>query len=198
MTVSLSKGGNVSLTKEAPGLSNIVIGLGWNPRGTDGKAFDLDASVFVTGAENKVLSDQHFVFYGNETLPGGAVQHMGDNRTGEGEGDDEEIKVALNDLAEDEQKLFVVVSIHEAEKNGQNFGQVSGAYMRVLNADETDADGAMKEIAKFDLSEDASLETGMIFGEIYRHNGEWKFRAIEQGSQDGLAGVATNYGINLA
>jgi tellurium resistance protein TerD len=192
MGVSLQKGGNVSLTKEAPGLTAITIGTGWDARATDGQDFDLDVSVFVIGTNGKVLTDQHFVFYNNPTLPGGAVAHQGDNRTGEGDGDDEQIKVQLNNLSEDEVKLIVAVTIDEAAKRGQNFGQVSNAYMRIVN----DEGGA--ELARFDLSEDASLETAMIFGELYSHNGEWKFKAIEQGFADGLGPLAASYGVNLA
>ncbi|PTX52577.1 tellurium resistance protein TerD [Gemmobacter caeni] len=191
MPVSLSKGGNVSLTKEAPGLTAITVGLGWDARVTDGKAFDLDASVFICGEDGKVRSDADFVYYNNKTALGGAVQHMGDNLTGDGAGDDEQVKIDLSKVPEDVKKLVFAVTIHEAAARGQNFGQVSNAYMRVMN----DAGGA--ELAKYDLSEDASTESAMIFGEIYRHNGEWKMKAIGAGFAGGLAPLATAHGVNV-
>jgi len=192
MAVSLSKGGNVSLSKEAPGLTAVTVGLGWKPRVTDGQAFDLDAVVFIVGEDGKVLTDKHFVFYGNKITEDASVEHMGDNRTGEGDGDDEQVKVSLTGLPETARKLVFGVTIHEAEKNGQTFGQVSDAYIRVLNQD------GGSEIAKYDLSEDASTETAMIFGELYRHNGEWKFKAIGQGFAGGLAPLAVAHGVDIA
>jgi tellurium resistance protein TerD len=191
MPVSLSKGGNVSLTKEAPGLTAVTVGLGWDARVTDGKAFDLDASVFICGEDGKVRSDADFVYYNNKIALGGAVQHMGDNLTGEGEGDDESVKIDLSKVPEDVKKLVFAVTIHEADSRSQNFGQVSNAYMRVLN----EAGGA--ELAKYDLSEDASTETAMIFGELYRHNGEWKMKAIGAGFAGGLGPLATAHGVNV-
>ena len=191
MAVSLSKGGNVSLTKEAPGLTEVIVGLGWDPRVTDGAEFDLDASVFIVGESGKVLNDGSFVFYNNKTSPDGNVVHQGDNRSGAGEGDDEQVNVNLAGFAPETKRLVFAVTIHEADSRKQSFGQVSNAYMRVVNK----ADG--KELARFDLSEDASTETAMIFGELYSHNGEWKFKAIGQGFAGGLAPLAKDYGVNL-
>lgn len=190
MAVSLVKGGNVSLTKEAPSMNVALVGLGWDARVTDGQAFDLDASVFLVGENGKVLSDSHFVFYNNTTSPDGAVQHQGDNRTGEGDGDDEQVKIDLTKVAADVKKLVFAVTIHEADSRKQNFGMVSNSFMRVVNND----NGA--EIARFDLSEDASTETAMIFGELYRHGAEWKFKAVGQGFAGGLAALATQHGID--
>ncbi len=191
MAVSLSKGGNVSLSKEAPGLKKILIGLGWDTRATDGAAFDLDASVFLLAETGKVRSDADFIFYNNKTDAASSVEHLGDNLSGEGEGDDEQVKVMLDNVPADIAKLSVAVTIHDAATRNQNFGMVSNAFMRVLNAE----GGA--EIARYDLSEDASTETAMIFGEIYRNNGEWKFKAIGQGFAGGLAPLATNFGVNV-
>jgi len=192
MAVSLSKGGNVSLTKEAPGLTAITVGLGWDARVTDGSAFDLDASVFICGEDGKVRSDADFVFYNNKTGADGAVEHTGDNTTGEGDGDDEQVKIDLSKVPADVKKLVFAVTIHEAESRGQNFGQVSNAYMRVENQQ----GGA--ELAKYDLSEDASTETAMIFGEIYRHGDEWKMKAIGSGFAGGLGPLAQAHGVNMA
>lgn len=191
MAVSLSKGGNVSLSKEAPGLTEILVGLGWDPRVTDGTEFDLDASVFVTGDSGKVLNDASFIFYNNKTSADGSIEHLGDNRSGQGEGDDEQVSVKLNGLGADVKKLVFAVTIHDAEARKQNFGQVSNAYIRVVNK----ADG--KEIARFDLSEDASTETAMIFGELYRHGDEFKFKAIGQGFAGGLKPLAESHGVSI-
>jgi tellurium resistance protein TerD len=191
MAINLSKGGNVSLTKAAPGLKKILVGLGWDARATDGAAFDLDASCFLLNASGKVRSDADFIFYNNLKSQDGSVEHTGDNRIGDGEGDDEVIKVNLESLPADVEKVAFVVTIHEADVRKQNFGMVSNAYMRVINDDNKE------EIAKYDLSEDASTNTAMIFGEIYRHNGEFKFKAVGQGYDGGLAGVCRNYGINV-
>lgn len=192
MPVSLSKGGNVSLSKEAPGLTEVTVGLGWDARITDGSAFDLDASVFVLGENDKVLNDEAFIFYNNKVFDSGKVEHLGDNRTGEGEGDDEQINVNLAGLQADAKKLAFSVTTHEAEQRKQSFGQINKAYIRVVNK------SSGTEIARYDLSEDASTETAMIFAELYRHNGEWKFKAIGQGFAGGLAPLAANYGVNLA
>ena len=192
MAVSLSKGGNVSLSKEAPGLSEVVVGLGWDPRVTDGTEFDLDASIFITGENGKVLNDSSFIFYNNKKSTDGSVEHLGDNRSGQGEGDDEQVNVKLTGLGADVKKLVFAVTIHDAEARKQSFGQVGNAYIRVLNK----ADG--KEIARYDLSEDASTETAMIFGELYLNNGEWKFKAVGQGFAGGLPALATAHGVNLA
>lgn len=191
MAISLKKGGNVSLSKEAPGLSGIIVGLGWDTRATDGAAFDLDASIFMLGANGEVLGDSSFIFYGNLKSEDGSVVHLGDNLTGEGDGDDEQVTMDLSNMNDAVEKLVVAVTIHEAEKRNQTFGQVSNAYMRVLNKD------GEAEIARFDLSEDGSMETAMIFGEIYKNKGEWKFKAVEQGHAGGLGPLATNFGVNI-
>ncbi len=191
MSVSLSKGGNVSLSKEEPGLSRILIGLGWDTRTTDGTDFDLDASAFLLGAGDRVRGDADFIFYNNLRSADGSVEHTGDNRTGEGDGDDEALKVDLATVPSDVQKIGVSVTIHEGEQRRQSFGMVSNAFIRVVN------DVTGREIARYDLSEDASTETAMIFGEVYRHNGEWKFRAVGQGYKGGLAPMARNFGVNV-
>ncbi|MBQ7457291.1 MAG: TerD family protein [Desulfovibrio sp.] len=191
MAVSLSKGGNVSLSKEAPGIEQIQVGLGWDARATDGAAFDLDASCFMLNNAGKVRSDSDFIFYNNLTSTCGSVQHTGDNLTGAGEGDDECVIVDLTKVPADVAKLAFVVTIHEAESRRQNFGMVSNAFIRVVNKKDN------QEIARFDLSEDASTNTAMIFGEVYRHNNEWKFKAVGQGYDGGLAAVAKNYGVNI-
>ncbi len=191
MAVSLSKGGNVSLSKEAPGLKGVRVGLGWDTRVTDGSAFDLDASVFVLNETGKVRSDADFIFYNNKNGADGAVVHQGDNQTGEGSGDDEVVAVTLDKLTADIQKLSFAVTIHDADARRQNFGMVSNAYIRVVNED------GGTEIARYDLSEDASTETAMTFGELYRHGGEWKFKAIGQGFAGGLGPLAQSLGVNV-
>ncbi|MBL0229846.1 MAG: TerD family protein [Moraxellaceae bacterium] len=191
MALSLQKGGNLSLSKAAPNLTNILIGLGWDVRTTDGAAFDLDASLFMVGDTGKVRSDADFIFYNQAKSSCGSVEHTGDNRTGEGEGDDESVKVNLANVPANVSRLVVTVTIHDAQARQQSFGQVGGAFMRVINS----ADNS--EIARFDLSEDYSTETAMIFGEIYRHNGEWKFKAIGQGYSGGLAAMCQQYGVNI-
>ncbi len=191
MSVSISKGGNVSLSKEEPGLSRILIGLGWDTRATDGVDFDLDASVFLLNNMGKVRNDLDFIFYNNLRSADGSVEHTGDNRTGEGEGDDEAVRVNLAGVPADVDKLSVTVTIHDAQARGQNFGQVDNAFIRVVNEDNG------REIVRYDLSEDASTETAMIFGEVYRHGGEWKFRAVGQGYAGGLGPLATSYGVNV-
>lgn len=191
MGVSLSKGGNVSLTKEAPNLTAVLVGLGWDARTTTGADFDLDASALMTGPEGKVVSDQHFVFFNNLRSPDGSVEHTGDNLTGEGEGDDESIRVNLAAVPANVAKVVFPVSIYEAESRQQSFGQVRNAYIRVVNQ----SDG--KELARYDLTEDASTETAMVFGELYRHGAEWKFRAIGQGYASGLRGIAQDFGVNV-
>ena len=191
MTVSLSKGGNVSLTKQAPGLTAVVVGLGWDARTTDGQPFDLDSSAILCNSAGQVVSDKHFVFFNNLRSPDDAVVHTGDNLTGEGGGDDEQIQVDLSTLGADVEKIVFPVSIYNAEASGQSFGQVRNAFIRVVDA----AD--QNELARFDLSEDASTETAMIFGELYRNGAEWKFRAVEQGYSAGLAGIARDYGVHI-
>jgi len=189
--VSLSKGGNVSLTKEAPGLTAVVVGLGWDVRTTTGTDFDLDASALLCSQNGKVLSDKHFVFFNNLKSPDGSVEHTGDNLTGEGEGDDEQIRVNLAAVPAEVDKIVFPVSIYDADSRQQNFGQVRNAFIRVVNQ----ADNS--EIARYDLTEDASTETAMVFGELYRHGSEWKFRAVGQGYASGLAGIAADYGVNV-
>ena len=191
MSVSLNKGGNVSLTKIAPALTSVSIGLGWDTRTTSGADFDLDASALVCGADRRVLSDQHFVFYNNLRSPDGSVEHTGDNLTGEGEGDDETINVELSLVPAHVERIVFPVSIHDADVRRQSFGQVLNAFIRVVDR----VTGA--EVTRYDLSEDASSETAMIFGELYRHSGEWKFRAVGQGYASGLAGIARDYGVNV-
>jgi tellurium resistance protein TerD len=191
MAVSLSKGGNVSLTKEAPGLTAVTVGLGWDVRTTTGTDFDLDASAIAVDASGRVFSDKHFIFFNNTTSPEQAIQHTGDNVTGEGEGDDEQIKVNLATLPPGIDKIVFPVSIYDAESRSQNFGQVRNAFIRIVNqAGET-------EIARYDLSEDAATETAMVFGEMYRNGDEWKFRAVGQGYASGLAGIAQDFGVNI-
>lgn len=191
MAVSLTKGGNVSLTKLAPGLTNIKIGLGWDRRLTDGQDFDLDASAFMVTAQGQVSSDQDFVFFNNPNSACGSVTYGGDNRTGDGAGDDETVSVDLVNVPAHIEKVVVCVTIYEAETRSQNFGMVNNAYIRVLNLADNN------EIARYDLTEDCSIETAMVFGEIYRHNGEWKFRAIGQGYSGGLRAMALTYGVNV-
>ncbi|MGC4996332.1 MULTISPECIES: TerD family protein [unclassified Streptomyces] len=191
MGVSLSKGGNVSLTKEAPGLTAVIVGLGWDVRTTTGTDFDLDASALLLNDAGKVASDQHFVFFNNLKSPDGSVEHTGDNLTGEGEGDDEQVKVDLAAVPSDVERIVFPVSIYEAENRQQSFGQVRNAFIRVVNQ----AGG--QELARYDLSEDASTETAMVFGELYRNGPEWKFRAIGQGYASGLRGIAQDFGVNV-
>jgi tellurium resistance protein TerD len=192
VSVTLTKGGNVSLSKQAPGLSAVVVGLGWDPRTTTGADFDLDASAIILDMNGRVLSDSHFVFFNNLKSPDGSVEHMGDNLTGGGEGDDEQIKVNLTAVPAEVGKITFPVSIYEADQRQQNFGQVRNAFIRIVNQ----ADNS--EIARYDLTEDAATETAMIFGEIYRSFGEWKFRAVGQGYASGLKGIAQDFGVNVA
>ena len=191
MVISLQKGGNVNLSKEAPGLKDILIGLGWDARATDGVEFDLDASVFLSKADGKVRSDADFIFYNNKVSNDGSVTHQGDNRSGAGDGDDEAVEVKLDKVASDVEKIAFAVTIHEGETRRQTFGQVSNAFIRVVNK------GDGKELARYDLSEDGSTETAMIFGELYRAGAEWKFRAVGQGFKGGLGALAANYGVNM-
>ncbi|MFG2111142.1 TerD family protein [Streptomyces sp. NPDC048718] len=191
MAVSLSKGGNVSLTKEAPGLAAVTVGLGWDVRTTTGTEFDLDASAIGVDAMGKVVSDGHFVFFNNKSTPDQTIVHTGDNRTGEGSGDDEQISVNLAGLAPGVDKIVFPVSIYDAVTRSQNFGQVRNAYIRIVNQ----AGG--EELARYDLSEDAAVETAMVFGELYRNGAEWKFRAVGQGYASGLEGIARDFGVNL-
>ena len=193
MGISLSKGGNISLSKEAgdAGLSNITVGLGWDARATDGAAFDLDATVYLIAASGKVRSDADFIFYNQPKSTCGSVEHLGDNKTGGGDGDDEQVKINVAGVPADVQKVAFAVTIHEADVRKQNFGMVTNAFIRVVN----DKDG--KEIVRFDLGEDFSTETAVIFGEVYRSGTEWKFKAIGQGFAGGLAPLARNFGVNV-
>jgi tellurium resistance protein TerD len=192
MAISLSKGGNISLSKTDPGIKKAVIGLGWDPRATDGQEFDLDASLFMLSANGRVMNDQGFIFYGQMRSQDGSIEHTGDNRSGQGEGDDEQVKVSLDKVPAEIDKLAITVTIHEAQARGQSFGQVANAFIRILN-EETG-----REVARYDLAEDASTETAMIFGELYRHNGEWKFRAVGQGYAGGLMAMCKQYGVNAS
>lgn len=189
MSLTLSKGGSLSLSKEDPSLVRSRVGLGWDARSTDGKPFDLDASALLLGADGKVRSDADFIFYNQPKDAVGSVVHMGDNLTGEGDGDDEEITVDLSKVPADVQKIVFAVSIHDAAERGQNFGMVRNAYIRLLNDDN------QTEIVRYDLSEDAGSEGALNFAEVYRHNGEWKFRAVGQGYNSGLRGIAVDFGV---
>lgn len=191
MAISLQKGGNVNLSKEAPGLNKMVVGLGWDTRSTDGAAFDLDGAVFLLNTTGKVRSDADFVFYNNLKSVDGSIVHSGDNRTGAGEGDDESVTIDLARVPADVDKIAVCVTIHEADTRRQSFGQVSKAFIRCVNAN------GNTEIARYDLSEDGSTEGAMIFGEVYRAGADWKFRAIGQGFKGGLGPLAKNYGVNV-
>ncbi len=191
MSVSLTKGANVSLSRTDPGLKQVAVGLGWNARSSSGDEFDLDAIAFMVKEDGKVRKDEDFIFYNNLVSSCGSVKHTGDNRSGAGDGDDEVVEVNLTKVPADIAKVVFSVTIHEADARRQNFGMVSGAFIRVVN------DERGTEIARFDLSEEASIETAMIFGEIYRHSGEWKFRAIGQGFRGGLEALAQSFGINI-
>lgn len=206
MAVSLSKGQKISLTKAASdagisgGLTKVCVGLGWDVNQFDGGAkFDLDASAFGLGANGKVLSDDYFVFYGSNKTnaqgmkcdPTGCIVHTGDNRTGLGDGDDETIMIDLQSLPADVDRIAVTVTIYDAEVNRQTFGQVSNSYCRIYDAT------TGTEIVHYDLGEDFSIETAIVVGELYRHNGEWKFNAVGAGWQGGLAALCNNYGVNL-
>ena len=192
MAVSLKKGQKVDLTKGNPGLKHLLIGLGWDVNKYDGGGdFDLDASAFLLNKDGKVTGDSDFVFYGNLKHASGAVVHQGDNLTGEGEGDDEQIKVDLSLVPDTIDKIDFTVTIYEAEKRKQNFGQVSNAFIRVVDEDKNE------ELIRFDLGEDFSIETAVVVGELYRNNGEWKFNAIGNGFEGGLAALGRNYGVNV-
>ncbi len=191
MGVSLSKGGNVSLGTEVPGLKSIIIGLGWDTHTGDGQGFDLDVSAFLLGETGRVGQDADFIFYNNLRSADGSVEHAGDNRTGAGEGDDEALKINLEKIPAHVVRIVVVASIHEAEARKQNFGMVANAFIRVVNL----AD--YREIARFDLSGDLGTETALLFGEIYRQGGDWKFKAVGQGHAGGLGPLARNYGVEV-
>ena len=192
MPVCLTKGQKVSLTKGNPGLTNVVVGLGWDVNQFDtGGSFDLDAAAFLVTDSGKISRTEEFVFYGNLSHPSGAVQHMGDNLTGEGDGDDEQIKVNLAAVPENISKIAFTVTIYEAEQRRQNFGQVNNAFIRIYN----EANG--EELLRYDLGEDFSIETAAVFGELYKNNGEWKFNAIGCGYQGGLAALCANFGVDV-
>ena len=189
MAISLKKGENTNLSNAAPGMTKMAVGLGWNARATAGEEFDLDASAFMLNEGDKVSSDTHFIFYNQDASPEGSVKYMGDNRTGDGDGDDETIIIQLDRVPANIEKISVCVTIHNAAERNQNFGQVSGAFIRCVDAS-TD-----NEIARFDLSEDFSVETSVVFGIIYRHSGAWKFRAVGQGYSGGLEELCGVYGV---
>lgn len=192
MGINLKKGERISLTKDKAGLSEVVIGLGWNTnRFTTGGDFDLDVSVFLVGENGKVNNQNDFVFYGNLTHSSGAVKHIGDNRTGEGEGDDEQIYIDLKKIPSNVSKIIFSTTIYEAEERKQNFGQVDKSYIRIIDQSNN------QEICRYDLEEDFSVETAVILGELYNHNNEWKFNAIGSGFQGGLGTLCKTYGIDV-
>ncbi|WP_126147696.1 TerD family protein [Synechococcus elongatus] len=191
MPISLSKGQNISLSKSDPSLKKILVGLGWDPRMTEGEKFDLDASAFLLADTGKVRSERDFVFYNQPQSGCGSVVAAGDNRTGQGEGDDEQIRINLELVPGAVQRIVVVVTIHEALTRKQSFGQVFNAFIRVVNEE------TKTEIVRYDLSEDYSTETAMIFGEVYHYGGEWKFKAVGQGHSGGLETMCQQFGINI-
>lgn len=192
MPVCLQKGQKVSLTKGNPGLTKVVVGLGWDVNAFDtGGSFDLDAAAFMLTDSGKVSRQEDFIYYGNLTHPSGSVEHQGDNRTGVGEGDDEQIKIDLSKVPSNITRIAFTVTIYDAEKRHQNFGQVSNAFVRIYN-EETG-----EELLRYDLGEDFSIETAAVFGELYKHGDEWKFNAIGSGYQGGLAALCNNYGIEV-
>lgn len=190
MPVSLKKGQKVNLTKENPGLKNLIVGLGWDLNHYDtGGAFDLDAAAFLLGETGKITAQQDFVFYGNLKHPSGSVEHMGDNLTGEGEGDDEQIRIDLSVVPSNITRIVFTATIYDSDVRNQNFGQVNNAFIRIVNMDNNE------ELLRYDLGEDFSIETAAVFGELYSNNGEWKFNAIGSGYQGGLAALCANYGV---
>ena len=193
MPINLSKGQKVDLTKGNPGLSSIMVGLGWDVNAFDsGADFDLDAAAFMVGENGRCPTEKEFIFYGNLEHASGAVKHMGDNLTGAGEGDDEQIQIDLRKIPANVSKVAFSVTIYEAEARGQNFGQVSNAFIRIVD------ESTGTELIRYDLGEDFSIETAVVVGELYRHNGEWKFNAIGSGFQGGLAALCGHYGIEVA
>ena len=191
MAISLQKGGRISLSKEAPTLKKVHVGLGWDERATDGAEFDLDASAFLLNDQGKVRSDSDFIFYNQLESTDGSVKHTGDNRTGAGEGDDEVLLLDLERIPTEVKKIVFTVTIHDAENRSQNFGQVTNAFIRLVNAETNE------EVVRYDLTEDSSIETALIFGEIYRHNDEWRFSAVGQGYAGGLASLCRQFGVNV-
>jgi tellurium resistance protein TerD len=191
MAISLQKGGNVNLSKEAPGLSKLTVGLGWDVRQSDGAAFDIDSSAFLLKVDGKVRNDMDFIFYNNLKSTDGSVGHSGDNRTGAGDGDDETVNIDLSKVPAEVERIAICVTIHEADARRQNFGQVQRAFVRCVNAANSG------EIARFDLSEDGSTETAMVFGEVYRNGADWKFKAVGQGFKGGLGPLASSFGVSV-
>ena len=193
MPINLTKGQKVDLTKGNPGLKKLMVGLGWDVNAFDsGADFDLDAAAFMLGDNGKCPTEKEFVFYGNLTHPSEALKHMGDNLTGEGEGDDEQIFVDLSKIPSNVSKVAFTVTIYEAESRGQNFGQVSNSFIRIVD------ESTGQELIHYDLGEDFSIETAVVVGELYKYNGEWKFNAIGSGFQGGLAALCGHYGIEVA
>ncbi|MDO4792967.1 MAG: TerD family protein [Filifactor alocis] len=193
MPINLSKGQKVDLTKGNPGLKNIMVGLGWDINAFDsGVAFDLDAAAFMCGENGKCPTDQEFIFYGNLEHSSASVKHLGDNLTGEGEGDDEQIRIDLASIPSNVEKIAFTVTIYDAETRKQNFGQVSNAFIRIVD------EATNTELIRYDLGEDFSIETAVVVGELYRNNGEWKFNAIGSGFQGGLRALCGHYGIDVA
>ena len=191
MAINLSKGQKVDLTKGNPGLTNIIVGLGWDTNKYDGRNdFDLDSSVFLLNRSGKCASEADFIFYNNTSGSNGAVVHTGDNRTGEGDGDDEQVNINLANVTSSIEKIAFSITIHDAEARGQNFGQVNNSYVRIINAD------TQEELIRYDLGEDFSIETAVVVGELYRHNNEWKFNAIGSGYQGGLGALVSDFGLN--
>jgi len=192
LSINLSKGQRIDLTKTNPGLTRAIIGLGWDINQYDGgTGFDLDASAFMASENGKVVNDEDFIFYNNLIHPSGGVEHTGDNRTGEGDGDDEQIIIDFTKIPSHVNKVGIAVTIHDAETRRQNFGQVSNAFVRVVNEENN------VEILRFDLGEDFSVETAVIVCELYKHNGEWKFNAVGSGFSGGLAALCRNYGLDV-
>ncbi len=193
MPINLTKGQKVDLTKGNPGLKNVMVGLGWDVNAFDsGADFDLDAAAFMCGANGVCPTEKEFIFYGNLVHSTESVQHMGDNLTGGGDGDDEEIMIDLEKVPANIEKIAFTVTIYEAEKRRQNFGQVSNAFIRIVDSSNN------TELIRYDLGEDFSIETAIVVGELYRNNGEWKFNAIGSGFQGGLAALCGHYGIETA
>lgn len=193
MAINLTKGQKVDLTKGNPGLKKLMVGLGWDVNAFDsGADFDLDAAAFMLGDNGRCPTEKEFIFYGNLTHPSESIKHMGDNLTGEGEGDDEQIFVDLTKIPANVSKVAFTVTIYEAESRGQNFGQVSNSFIRIVD------ESTGQELIHYDLGEDFSIETAVVVGELYKHNGEWKFNAIGSGFQGGLAALCGHYGIEVA
>jgi len=191
MAISLKKGQKIDLTKGNPGLSKILVGLGWDVNKYDGGGdFDLDTSVFLVDATGKATCDEDFVFYGNKVHPSGAVEHKGDNLTGAGDGDDEQVSIDLSKIPSNIERIAFTVTIYDYETRKQNFGQVSNAFIRIVDTAKNE------ELMRYDLSEDFSIETALVIAELYRNNGEWKFQAVGSGFSGGLAALCANYGLN--